>query len=322
MALNSFKELIAKIKSKDSFYVMAHVSPDPDAIGSGVALALGLRSLGKDVSFHMPDYVSERLSQLVGEGCISLKLEDNRDVLVVDTANKERVNVVDPSYLEDAKSLTVIDHHISNTGWGDLNYVDAKAPASAIIVLDILTELGADISAHIANLLLAGLMDDTGSFRYSNTNVRSYEAASALFKFGAKPEFVSKELYFNVPDRVFKIRGLALNAISKELDDRLGCLVVTDKMLKECDATSDDTDGLIDEVRRIISIEVACMIRERKDAGDRKVSLRSKKSNIDVNKIAQAFGGGGHAAASGCTLVGDQESVKKRLFDEIAKHVS
>ena len=137
---------------------------------------------------------------------------------------------------------------------------------------------------------------------------------------GAMPEIVANELFFNVPDRVVKLRGIAIPLITRELGGKIGMITVTAEMLEQAGAMAGDTEGLIDEVRAISGILGAVMIRERE--GSWKVSLRSKSDNLDVNHVAGLMGGGGHKAAAGCTLNGELDVVKKTVLDKLAKAIN
>ena len=317
-ALN-LKDLTAGIAGLDSAIVSAHIAPDPDAIGSSTALALGLARLGKRTSVYLADGVIEKMRPLIRSVAVSNKIPDERAsaVLVVDTAAKKRVGDFYADLFTRGERVFNIDHHVSNDGWGDINYIDGQAAAAAVIVFEILKELNVKFDSELANLLYAGLIDDTGQFRYSNTDRRALETAAALVELGAQPYVVANALYYSVPARVQKLRALALSGIKLELGGRAAIVVVTKEILAEAGAKDEDTEGLIDEARALEGTECAVLIRELQ-LGGWKISLRSKRLDFDVNQIAGKFGGDGHVAAAGCKITGTVEEVRTVLLREIA----
>ena len=318
--MNDFEKIISKLKSCKQATVLAHVFPDADAIGSSGGLALGLLSIGVDVKVHLSGAIPERMSALVGKVPFSNSIAAGSLIVVVDTANRARVGMEVEEFPVDHGDVINIDHHVSNPGWGDLNLVRGEHPACASMVLEILEGVGAKVTSEIANLLFAGLMEDTGSFRFSNTNKVAFDSAAKLLSYGAEPELVSNQIYFNVPKRVVTLRGIVIPKIERALDGQIGLLAVTNEMLAAAGANPDDTEGLVDEVRALKGISGAVMIRERDDVW--KISLRSKSPTLDVNKIAAQFGGGGHTAAAGCSISGDLQSVKDSLLSEFQKALS
>lgn len=315
--MKGLESLIKEIEASDEqFLVLSHVSPDPDAVGSAMGLSIILQSLGKKGRCLVPGGPGRRIERILEtsssrnlfsseEKYTEASPLDTTTIFVVDTATKARVNCPDGLDIHKARRVVVIDHHISNPAWGDFNLIVGDAPSTTTILATLAQRvlgegdlLGA---ADLANFLLAGLMDDTGCFRFSNTTPLAHETAAWLLNTGADLEFVSNELYFTVPERVLSLRKLALPQLRTEFKGKLGGLLVSIDMLETAGAGSEDSEGLIDEVRSIDTVKVAFMAREQ-EPGRWKVSFRSKDSSVDVNRIASNFGGGGHAAASGCTL--------------------
>ncbi len=313
--------LAARLLEHRDFVVTAHISPDPDAIGSACALALSLKQLGKDVRVYFADPVPDRMKALVPAIEISNVIPAGKfeTLVVCDTASKKRVGPEMDTLFACAEHTFNIDHHVSNDGWAALNYIDAAAPATALIIFELLPHLRTELTPEIANLLLAGLLDDTGTFCFSNTTPRAFECASALVKAGAKPHVVANELYFTQPLRVLKLRAEALESLEVLLDGRLSYIVVTRAMIEAAGAKPDDTEGMIEAARMVAGVEVAVLQRELEDGW--KFSLRAKNEKIDVNKIAGLFGGGGHRAAAGAKLTGSAAEVKKVMVDAIAKEL-
>ena len=170
-------EALDFINSKSRPLILSHVFPDPDAIGSAVGLALGLKKLGKDAKVFFPTGIIPSMSELVNSSVVdsSPNFANYDSIIVVDTANKERASGLELCLEELNFDTLCIDHHRSNDSWASKNFIDPDAPATAIIIYEFLTELGLmEVGVEISNLLFAGLVDDTGSFRFSNTTPRAF----------------------------------------------------------------------------------------------------------------------------------------------------
>jgi len=313
----SLKEVANFLKSHESFVVTAHVAPDPDAIGSAFGLAHVLNGLGKEVQVCFVEEIPRVLKGLLG-GVEPVEKPSKTDVplVVVDTASKRRVNGFETGWVDGFTTVLNIDHHISNEGWGTLNYVVGDAAASASLIVEIAEALGATLSVEAANLLYAGLSDDTGSFRFSNTTEQALSTAAKLVSAGANPQRVSNELYFNAPFNVIQLRGLALSRIEQWCSGKIGFLAIRAEDLQALQAGAADTEGLVDEVRSLSGTMGAAFMREM-DSGW-KISLRSKIDGWNVSDVAQQFGGGGHHAAAGCRIDGTEEQVREKLRAAIA----
>jgi len=320
MSKSEVQEVAGELLKLKKATVFCHVFPDADAIGSAGGLTLGLIAVGVEARLHLPESLPERLSVLASGVPLTKAIAEDSDFVVVDTATKARVAVQGGELPEGEARVFNIDHHVSNPVWGDINLIKGDYPSASCIVLEILEEMKAPFSSEILNLLYAGLVEDTGSFRFSNATPVAFEIAARMVKLGASPEEVANQIYFNVPERVVRLRGLAIPQISKKLDGRIGWLVVNDKMLSEAGATGADTEGLVDEVRALSGVQGSVMIREREGAW--KVSLRSKSSGLDVNTVAQALGGGGHKAAAGITLEGDLSEVERKVISGLEKQLT
>lgn len=315
-----------KLATEKSVVVCCHISPDPDAIGSAAALQLILKASGANACFYLPEVLPGVLSPYLENVSIISEISDipaDAVPVVVDTATKERT-FADDSFFErfDAGQVYVIDHHASNVGWGTQNFIDATAAASAVIVYEIAKCLNVELCVDSASLLYAGLNDDTGSFRYSNADERSFLVAGSLVGAGAKPEEIANALYFSIPERVMKLRSLALTTLQTHADGLVASIAITQKMLKDCGTAVEDSDGIVDIARSLEGVSCAIFFRQRQEGGWR-VSLRSKVPTIDVNKVAANFGGGGHNAAAGCTLSssGTYEESLKLVLDVLQEQL-
>lgn len=312
----SFQSFAQKFVAPTQALVCTHVSPDPDAIGSAGALCYLLQSLGHQSMLYLPEGLPERFEVLLGDVSVVTEFDASKYTLIVavDTASAPRLGPLHQELLSSGLPLYNLDHHGSNSLYGTVNFVDAKAAASAVLVYRLFRELQVEVSSVAANLLYAGLMDDTGSFRYSNTDVESFHTAAALLEVGAEPETISNCLYFSVPERVLRLKAAAVEQLSVELSGRLALVVVTEELLTRLGATAEETEGIVDIARSVEGVSAAVFLRETESSW--KASLRAKGSEIDVNAIAQKFQGGGHRAAAGCRLEGSFEEVRDALLAE------
>jgi phosphoesterase RecJ-like protein len=321
MSTHTLDTLALQLRSLKSVLICSHVSPDPDAIGSSCGLALGLRALGVDAEVYLQDGISERVLPLV-EGVVVHEQVPKRSydgVVAVDTAARRRVGeLVEAVFRLGEKSFN-IDHHISNDLWAEHNFIDPSSASTAEIVFHLLKKLSAPISAPCATLLFAGVMDDTGSFRFANTNAACLVVAAQLIEHGAEVSRIADVLYHTNPLRALRLKALALSHLQTFFQGRVGMVVVTNEMLEEAGAVREDAEGLVDEVRSVAGVLCAVFIRELDDRW--KVSLRSKSEAFDVNEIAATFGGGGHKAASGFVYRGVLAALEKDLLERIEERL-
>lgn len=317
--MQTFDEVIAAIKQVKTAVVCSHVAPDPDAIGSSAAFQLLLSELGVAASFYLPEPAPERMrSFLEGVAVIHEVPSTQVDALIVlDTASQKRISGPEEELIAMADTVINIDHHPSNIGWGDVNFIRGDAASTSIIVLQLLEALGAPLTPVIAQLLLSGLVDDTGSFRFSNANVESFETAAKLVRAGASPTIVANELYFSMPERVLTLRAKALSKLRVTANGQIASVTVSAALLEECGASAEDTEGLVDYARSVEGTRAAAFFREMSDGW--KVSLRAKDERLDVNAIAGKFGGGGHRAAAGCKVSGSMEEVQTQVLAALEK---
>lgn len=316
----SYDDLKSGLFSHSENYILAtHISPDSDAIGSVVGLYLALKGEGKEVSLYLNDGMPNRFVGLVPDDLKYITSVPDSDFIFigVDCATKKRLGDLSEDLVARSRMSYNIDHHTSNELWAKLNYIDAVSPATACIIYKLLDELKINISSEMASLLYAGILDDTGFFRFSNTTPDSLSIAGKLVELGARPADISNIIHFNVPKRVVNLRAAALNTLQFYLNDRVAMLNVTRAMLDQTGCKSEESEGLVDLARGVEGVDLAFFIREMDDK--LKVSCRAKTEEFDVNQLAGKFGGGGHKMASGFTFEGSLENCKSALLKEVAK---
>jgi len=289
------------------------VRPDPDAIGSVLALREAVLQCGGVPVCVLEDECPSRCRVLFGADEIltvqgASGLEPFHDVIVVDAGNRERIGDVETLIASDARVVN-IDHHVSNSQFGDLNFVDVDASASGELLFRMFRVLEIRITPTLATNLLAGIITDTGRFRHSNTSPEALRVAAKLVEAGASLSHLTEQLYFTVPARDIRSASHILSTLELHADGQISTMFV------ENDYAVEDPDNLIDLGRAIEGVEVAVLFSEMKD-GRIRASLRSR-SRVNVSVIAESFGGGGHERAAGFRMYGTFKSVQARLLPSL-----
>jgi phosphoesterase RecJ-like protein len=315
-------KLLDVFRKHDSFLITGHINPEGDSIGSSLALALGLKKLGKrDVVVISSDPVPEILRFLPSSGTIRKRPPRRRfDVVcLVDCNSPDRTGF--DSF--NAEKSVVIDHHILPREKMNAPFyrsaaamlIDHESAAAGVLVYKVLTAMKIPIDRNIATCLYTALLVDTGGFRYSNTDGDALRIAAELVDAGASPWSISREIHESIPYRSMKLLGVSLSTIG--MDGRISWMKTTRSMLKKTGTTAEDTEDFVDFPRKVKDVEVAVFFRED-GRGRYKISLRSK-GKANVQKVAESFGGGGHAAAAGCKVKGSYEEVRMKVFRAVRK---
>ena len=318
----SLDEMARALLSSDDVIICGHVSPDGDCIGSALALAWALRSLGKKATCLLakdePVDFGLRFLPGVDEMVPACEFTSEFATFVaVDVPHADRMgNDAKRLHAQAGDSIT-IDHHISDGPMSRVNYVDAEAPAAAMIVWKLLPLLGVEPDARMATCCYTGLLTDTGRFQYQNTTAEALQLAGEMVAAGVDPAEVAREVYQN--------RSRPSIALEKRMLGRIEYLCggqVVMSYLKRSDfvetgAIKADAEPMIDVIRSIREIRVACMLREQE--GQVRGSLRAK-DDTDVSELARRFDGGGHKAAAGFTFHGSLEDARRivaRMLDDL-----
>lgn len=314
-------DLCAALKAEKEVLIASHISPDPDALGSCFALQRGLATIGIAGTVYLSEPIPERLQNLFGNAIYTLDAPSRKypALIGLDTASKKRLGPEFPRLLDYAERVFNIDHHASNEMWGSVNFVRPDVPATAVLVLAVLESLRASIDAQTANMLFAGLSDDTGSFRFSNATETAFAAAARLQRLGAEPEKIANALYFSLPERTIRLRARAMSSLKFVAAGKIALVAVSESLLQEVGAKPEDTDGLVDIARSCEGVVGAVFLRELADGW--KASLRSKSSTFDVNAVAAEFGGGGHVAAAGCRVPGPLAEAEQLIEQALLRHL-
>lgn len=311
------KKILEEVKEAKTIGISGHIRPDGDCVGACMGMYLYLKKELKDaqitVFLEKPSEVFDCIS-----GVDTIKEADENDHTVYDVfialdCSKDRLGSAEPLFERAVKKIN-IDHHISNTGCGDVNYVRGDASSTSELVYELLEEEKLD--AEIAKALYIGIIHDTGVFQYSNTSPSTLQAASRLITFGFDFSEIIESTFYEKTFVQNQIMGRALLESILFMDGKCIAAVISKKMMEFYGVGGKDLDGIINQLRNTKGVECAIFLYEL-DTLTYKVSMRSS-GEVDVAKIAQLFGGGGHVRAAGCTMQGTAYDVINNLSAQIA----
>lgn len=323
MTLSQIAKFILESKKIGITY---HVSPDGDAVGSVLALFNALKSLNKDCYIISKDTLSENLKFLKGSdeitGEITEPVDETDVVVVLDCGNLERVSA---NLKEFTGTIINIDHHLSNDKYGDINYIDSNAAATAEIVFELLNSMGVSFEKEdsvikdIGTCMYTSIVTDTGAYRHSNVTERTHKISATLKKIGVDNTFIYQSLFDNKDFSRIKLIGKALSSMQLILNGKVALLEIDKNFTADLEIDIGDTSDIISYGLQIKGVEVTLLLKEVEDGV--KASLRAK-SYVDVRKIAEVFGGGGHIRASGIKIKNmSMEEAKYEILNEIQKEL-
>lgn len=306
-------EVARLLREKDDILLTTHVDPDGDGLGTQCALYLALKKMGKRVQAVNASPFQRRYRFLpYASECRTLPEFPPHAVCVsLDAGDLQRIR--EGLRREELGIIVNIDHHASNTMFGDLNWVEPSACATGEMVYRLIRELPVEPDRDILDGLYLSLVADTGRFQYPNTTAAVLRLAAELVERGADLPGVSRRMFASESEAALRVLRIGLGNLRLYSAGRLGVMTLTRAELKESGATEDDTENLINFVRKVDGVEISVFLRERAD-GRFKLSLRSK-GGADVSKIAIMFGGGGHPYAAGAVLKGPMEKAMPLVME-------
>lgn len=298
--------------------IFTHVSPDGDAIGSSLGLYIALKQLGKDVELILDDYSRcfnflPCLDEIMTEGTGQYDL-----AIALDCAARKRL--FDPkNYFDQSKGRVSIDHHASNTYFAEVNYVEGASPAVCKTLVKVLKRLNVSMNQEIGQCLMAGIITDSGGFRYDTADDETFEFAAQMLDLGVN---ISKIYYqtFDLKTRAqFQLSSLATSRLKFYHHSKIALTYVTREDMLKAKAQAGDHEGIVNIGRNIEGIEVSIFLREE-EIDVYKVSFRSNEM-VDVAEIAKVFDGGGHSKAAGCTIEAPLDVAVKKLVKETSRRL-
>jgi phosphoesterase RecJ-like protein len=308
------ERILGELRRCRSICVAGHVRPDGDCIGSQLGLAMALQSLGKKVVCWNEDRVPQKLAFLDTRNLIQPPSPGHQFdcVVATDSASFDRLGKVGKC-IQNRRLLVNIDHHASNTRYGDLNWVSARESSTGELIFRLLKAANWPVTSTIADCLFTAVSTDTGSFQYPSTRPSTYRVAAELVKLGANLATICNEVYQSFPLSRARLLKHVYNHFRLTHENQIAWFWLRKADFARAGADATDSEGLIDHIRAIEPVVVACVFEEV-EPGLTRVSLRSKSDRVNVSEIAGRFGGGGHPAAAGARIPGKPASVQRRVL--------
>ena len=311
--------ILDTIRASESVCIVGHIRPDGDCVGSQLGLGYALQAAGKKVTVWNEDPIPKKLSFLDPKHLLAQPVAGRKFdcVIATDCASYERLGRAGEC-IKDRKVLINIDHHASNTRYGDINWISDKEPSTGELIYRLLAAARWPITPAIADCLFTAVSTDTGSFQYPSTRPGTYHVAAHLVERGADLAKISNEVYQSYPLSRVRLLQHVYNKFKLTHDDRTAYLWLKKADFARTGAGPDDSEGIIDHIRAIEPVVVACVFEEM-SAELTRVSFRSKSELVNVNEVASLFGGGGHRAAAGARISGRPLTVQRRVLGALKK---
>jgi len=311
-------DILEKIKQADTIAIMAHETPDGDAIGSCLAMNAALKKLGKN-----PDVIIREVPKVFDfmPGRNEIKKDTNVEkydlAISLDCADLKRVD--GSEYFENAKETIVIDHHGTNTMFGDINFINPASPACCQILIGMFQYFNIEIDKELGTCILTGIITDTGGFKYAGVTPETFEFTAELLEKGVNVAKIYKKVMDTKTKAYFELMKKITNRMEFLYDGKIAFTYLNNQDMKEANAEPGDHEGLVNIGRDIEGVEVSIFIRQKEnDENTYKISMRSNEY-VNVSDICMAFGGGGHERAAGALIEGTVEEIKEKIVKETAK---
>jgi bifunctional oligoribonuclease and PAP phosphatase NrnA len=317
--VDTVERIAAAIVARQRFVLSSHARPDGDAIGSQLAMAYALRALGKSVRMVDRDPAPLQFQPFPGVGDIEIAKEFNGEcdaVLVMECGDLSRTDL---KGLEKYFIIN-IDHHPGNTMYGAINWFDEGAAACGEMVFEVIEALGVRLTAEMATHVYIAIMTDTGGFHFGHITPHTFEICRRCAEAGAQAEAIARAVYDSSTLGRLRLMGAVLHSLELEANGRIALVHMSLKMLADCGATQEDSDGLINLPLTVKEIVAVAFFKEISPECYR-ISLRSK-GDVDVNRVAAAFCGGGHKNAAGCSLNGPYDELRKKVLEELCRSLT
>ncbi|MEA3279556.1 MAG: bifunctional oligoribonuclease/PAP phosphatase NrnA [Thermodesulfobacteriota bacterium] len=313
------------MKNSNNVLLASHINPDGDAIASLIAMDILLDTLNKQTTVYNQSPIPSRYRFLPSVQRIVRNVNSGNyydTAIILDCGDLQRIGKASVA-VNRIPVVINIDHHITNTRFGDFQLIDTSACATVEIIYRLFKEMDVPINLSTATSIYTGILTDTGSFRFSNTNRAAFEICAEMAALGVDPYYAAKHIYGTYSLGQLKLINLALESIEISQNGKLSLMTLTQDMLYKTGTQPEDINGLISYIKNIENIKIAVLIQEQMDGKKKStppqqgqrfhVSLRSDET-VDVAAIAASFGGGGHARAAGFSVESKAVDLKKRIF--------
>ncbi len=317
-------QTIQQLKNSNHVFLCSHINPDGDAIASLIAMGLSLASWQKETTLYneTPIPIIYRFLPSIKRIVRHIDRQTIYDTaIVLDCGDLQRIGKA-ASFVSRIPAVINIDHHVSNTHFGDFQLIDSSACATVEIIYRLLKQMGLPISKDIATLIYTGILTDTGSFRFSNTNKSAFTICKEMIEIGVDPYYVARNVYETFSLGYIKLLHKALGSIEISKNGKLSMITLTQNMLDKTGARPEEINGLINYAKAINNVKIAVLIHRTSDTKGTKgkargrfhVSLRSD-GTVDVAAFASSFGGGGHYRAAGFSIESSIADLKNLIFN-------
>lgn len=302
------------LENNDDFLILTHAHPDGDTLGCGFALCEALKSCGKNAIVRCGDSAPEKYSYM---GKLCEEDIEYENIIAVDVADAKLLGKEFEERFGGRVKLC-IDHHGSNRLYAEQTLLDPSAAAACEIILEVIKELGVEVTKSIADCIFTGLSTDSGCFRYSNVTPRTLRMAAEMIESGADHSKINVIMFETKTRTYVALERLALESMQMFLDDRCAFITITRDMFRESGSDESEVDAIAAIPRQIEGVRVGVTMREKSD-GTFKVSMRTHEG-VDASAICAMLGGGGHPRAAGCTVDGDAQNARNLVVSCIEKH--
>lgn len=316
--MTTIDQILKCIKKSKNIVIVTHENPDGDAVGSSLAMYHALKGLKKNVDIIIPEY-AKCFNELPGIDEVIKESDKVYDLAIsLDAATDKLLNVW-VKYFREADQRIVIDHHSTNTMFGDINYVDLSAPACAQVVYMLIKHYRWKITPEIGTCIMAGIITDTGGFQYSGVSKDTFNIAAELLDVGVNISKVYKKVFDTKTKSRFELRRIAIDRMEFLEDGKIAFTYVTNEDERKVNAGVGDYEGIVSEGRSVEGVEVSIFLHELKD-GEFKISLRSN-SYVNVSDVCIMFGGGGHIRAAGAKMTADPLVIRDKVVNEVKRQL-
>lgn len=316
-------EILNTIKQSKNILLITHINPDGDTLGTASALKCYLKedlNIKADILIQIKDNFNfpstYNFLPYINEAINLSELKNSYDtVIALDTASFDRIVENAQDVFKNASNTIVIDHHKSNKGFGKINYIKGGISSSAEVLYDLFKKLDIKITNNMATGLWAGVLTDTGCFKYESTTSETLNMAYELSKTGINISDIADKCYTNKSKNMVLFQNFLVSNAKFILNDKIAYTLITKDIIEKFKAKDEYTEGICETLRSIKNVEAAFVLKES-DYGI-KVSIRTKE--IDATKIANSFNGGGHIRAAGCTIKTNINQAIEKLIEETKK---
>lgn len=314
-------KIISQLRNNNNILVVSHNHPDGDAIGSLIAMGLSLNIWNKKITLLNESPIPAAYRFLPSVDRVVQKINGpSYDVaMILDCGDLERIGKA-VSTVRNIPVIINVDHHVTNTRFGNFQLIDTSACATAEIIYRLIKAMAIPIDKEIATSIYTGIMTDTGSFRFCNTNGSAFSICQEMVEMGVNPYNIAQRVYGSYSLDRIKLLNLALNSIEVSDNGKFSIMTLTKHMFDETNTKPEDVNGFINYAKNIADVKVAALVQENynttgksKNSNMFHVSLRSD-GTVDVSRIAASFGGGGHSTAAGFNIESTQSDIKSQIF--------